>query len=101
MARREGLGAPIAGGPHVLAFLQEALMEALGPEVLLHGAHFDVRWVSPVRSERSIASRATVSRVEADRILLELAVDCEGERALVGSAALPLDPEPGRASDPS
>jgi acyl dehydratase len=45
-ARQAGLDAPIVGGGHVLAFLQEMLMQAWGPEALLHGAHFDVRWVS-------------------------------------------------------
>jgi len=98
VAQREVLGAPIAGGPHVLAFLQEVLMEALGPESLLYGAHFDVRWISPVRAGCSIAPWATVAVVEPERVLLDLAVDCEGERAMVGSAALPLPTHGARSA---
>lgn len=92
-ARAEGLGAPIAGGPHVLAHVQEALMDALGPFALLHGAHFDVRWIKPVRAGSAVSAFAEVV-AGSGLVQFELGVDCEGERALVGRAEIPLGAGP-------
>jgi acyl dehydratase len=89
-ARRAGLDVPIAGGNHVLAYLQEMLMQAWHPEALLHGAHFDVRWVSPVRAGTSVEPRAEVCAAEPDRVELAIEVACEGKQAMVGRLAIPL-----------
>lgn len=90
VARREGLEKPIAGGPHVLAFVQEALMRELGPLSLLWGSHFDVRWVRPVETGAVISPLATVASVETDRVVLDLAVKLgDGETAMVGEGILP------------
>lgn len=90
VARAAGLKAPIAGGPHVLAFLQEAMLESLGAEALSHGAHFDVRWVSPVFAGDMVATRATVSDVRSDRLDFELRVESDGRTAMIGTAVVPL-----------
>lgn len=89
-ARSAGLAAPIAGGNHVLAFVLEALMQAWGPHALLHGACFDVRWVSQVRAGSPVAPRAVVTAVAAQRVDLALEVACEERVAMTGSLALPL-----------
>jgi hypothetical protein len=88
-ARDAGLAAPIAGGSHVLAFAQEAIMDALGPEVLLHGAHFDVRWVGPVHAGTEISPRVAVSAVRRDEVEFDIEVPGKG-RAMVGRAVVPL-----------
>jgi acyl dehydratase len=89
-ARRAGLSAPIAGGAHVLAYLQDFLMRTWGAEVLLHGAYFDVRWISPVHAGKKVEPSATVSARSPDRVELQLEVACEGRSAMVGTLALPL-----------
>lgn len=90
VARREGLAAPIAGGSHVVAFLQAALMAEWGAESLLHGAHFDVRWTGQTRAGDRIVPRATVEPSAPD--LLRCTIGVEGDdRALVtGTLLLPL-----------
>lgn len=95
-ARRAGLRAPIAGGSHVLAFAQEMLMDAWGPEVLLHGAHFDVRFVSPVAAGHRVVPRATVAAVTPECVEVQFEVECEGSPAAVGSARIPVGGPPGR-----
>ena len=90
-AAREGLGRPIAGGPHVLGFLQEALMEELGPEVFLYGSHFDVRWIAPVRTETVVKSSAVVKEARNGVVSFALAMECHEESCLVGLASIPLE----------
>ena len=89
-ARQAGLVLPIVGGSHVFAYLQEALMRALGKEALLHGACFDLRWVAQVRAGTCVEPRATVSGASDDRVELDLEVGCEGRVAMTGSLAIPL-----------
>ena len=97
VAKREGLAAPIAGGSHVVAFLQAMLMEAWGPESLLHGAHFDVAWKGQTYAGASITPRARVTRVGSG--VLELALEIEGEDrlAVTGRALIPFA-RPARAT---
>jgi acyl dehydratase len=90
VARREGLVAPIAGGSHVLAFLQAALMDAWGTEALLHGAHFDVRWVGQTRAENRIAARAEVTGVSSDELVCALEIRGEDRPVLLGTLSLPV-----------
>ena len=90
-AAREGLGRPIAGGPHVLGFLQEALMEELGPEVFLYGSHFDVRWISPVRTDTEVKSSAVVREARNGVVSFDLAMVCDGDSCLVGCASIPVE----------
>ena len=94
VARRAGLERPIAGGPHVLAYLQEAMMDQLGDEVLCHGAHFDVRWISPVATDTTVSPRATVEEVDARRVLFRLELDCDGALAMIGKAVVPIGLSP-------
>ena len=94
VARREGLVAPIAGGSHVLAFLQAALMDAWGGECLLHGAHFDVRWVGQTRAETRITSCATVARVTPELVACDLEIRGEDRPVLQGTLLVPLGGEP-------
>lgn len=91
-AERAGLDAPIAGGPHVLAFLQETMMERLGDQLLLHGSHFDVRWIRPVRAGSTIEAEAEIAHAGADKSCVEfdLRIACEGEPAMVGRARIPV-----------
>lgn len=89
-ARRAGLSAPIAGGSHVLAYLQDFLMRSWGHEVLLHGAHFDARWLSPVHAGKKIEPSATVSACDSGRVELQMEVVCEGQSAMVGTLVIPL-----------
>ncbi|KAA0240737.1 hypothetical protein EDM76_01650 [bacterium] len=90
VARKAGWAAPIAGGPHVLAFLQEMLMERLGAEALSHGSHFDVRWVSPVQDGGTVVTRAAVTAADTRSVTLELKIECDGRTAMVGAATIPL-----------
>jgi acyl dehydratase len=90
VARREGLAAPIAGGSHVLAFLQAALMEAWGREALLHGAHFDVRWVGQTRAGSAITPRVTVVRASPDGLECDLQIAGEERLVLRGTLHVPL-----------
>ncbi len=89
-AKQAGLVLPIVGGSHVFAYLQEALMRALGKQALLHGACFDLRWVAQVRAGTCVEPRARVSAVLEDRVELDLEVGCEGRVAMTGSLAIPL-----------
>ena len=82
--------APIVGGSHVFGFLQEALIHALGRESLLHGACFDLRWISQVRAGTRVEPTAAVSTASKDRIELDLEVGCEGRVAMTGSLVIPL-----------
>ena len=90
VARREGLAAPIAGGSHVLAFLQEALMRAWGPEALLHGAGFDVRWKAQTYAETRVTPRARIERVDPELATVSLEVEGEERTALTGTLRIPL-----------
>lgn len=90
VARREGLAAPIAGGSHVLAFLQAALMAQWGPQCLMHGAHFDVRWVGQTRADTHVTPRATVTAVSPAMIECELDIRGEDRQVLHGILRLPL-----------
>ena len=90
-AKKAGLGRPIAGGSHVLAFALELVMAALGNQVLLHGAHFDIRWKAPTEDNVHIVPTATVAAVDADRVVMDLNVDLEdGRTAMVGTLTIPL-----------
>ncbi len=89
-AREAGLDAPIAGGSHVLAFVQELLVERLGGEALLHGVYTDVEWLAPVRAERSVAPCVEVVRLLDDRLELALEARCEGVLAMRGTLIVPL-----------
>ncbi|MCB0990491.1 MAG: MaoC family dehydratase [Acidimicrobiales bacterium] len=60
LAKKAGLRRPIAGGNHVLSFVLEVLMDAIGTEGLLHGSSFDVRWKAPVEDGVVIVPTATV-----------------------------------------
>jgi len=90
VAQREGLAAPIAGGNHVLSFIQNRLMEAWGPECLLHGAHFDVRWIGQTFAESHVVPSARVVEVRPDRIGCEIEVEGEDRTLLRGKMILPL-----------
>jgi len=90
VAEREGLAAPIAGGSHVLSFIQARLMEAWGPECLLHGAHFDVRWIGQTYAESHVVPSARVVEVNEERIGCELSVEGEERTLLRGKMILPL-----------
>ena len=91
LARQAGLARPIAGGSHVLAFALEDVMAAVGPQVLLHGAHFDIRWKAPTQDGVHIVSSATVTAAEADRVMFDLQVDLvDGPTAMVGRLTVPL-----------
>ncbi len=90
-AKKAGLARPIAGGSHVLAFALEAVMERFGPQVLLHGAHFDIRWKAPTEDGVYIVPAATVTQVTDDRVVLDLNVELEaGATAMVGTLTIPL-----------
>jgi acyl dehydratase len=93
VARREGLAAPIAGGSHVLAFLQAALIEAWGSESLLYGAHFDVRWVGQTRAETHVTPRATVVQAAPELLVCDLEILGEDRPVLEGKLSLPLASE--------
>ncbi|MDE0884388.1 MAG: MaoC family dehydratase [Myxococcota bacterium] len=90
VAKREGLAAPIAGGSHVLSFLQARLMQVWGPECLLHGAHFDVRWVGQTYADSHIVPSARVVEVTGDQVGCELSVEGEERTLLRGKMILPL-----------
>ncbi|MEE2702539.1 MAG: MaoC family dehydratase [Myxococcota bacterium] len=90
IAAREGLAAPIAGGSHVLAFLQARLMAEWGPECLLYGAHFDVRWVGQTYAETRIRPRITVVEASRQELRCQLEVVGEERPLLHGELRLPL-----------
>lgn len=90
-ARKAGLGRPIAGGSHVLAFAIEPLLAAWGIEALSHGTKFDVRWRAPTESDVGIVPKAVVTAVEPDRVTADLEVVLDaGPVAMVGSVTIPL-----------
>jgi len=90
-AKKAGLAKPIAGGSHVLAFPLEAVMAAFGGQVLLHGAHFDIRWKAPTENDVTIVPTATVTTAAADRVVLDLKVDLDaGPTAMVGTLTIPI-----------
>jgi acyl dehydratase len=93
VAKREGLAAPIAGGSHVLSFVQSRLMEEWGPECLLHGAHFDVRWLGQTYAESHVSPSARVVEVKDDRIGCDIQVEGADRSLIRGKMILPL---PGR-----
>ena len=89
IAKREGLAAPIAGGSHVLSFALSPLMEAWGAECLLHGAHFDVRWLGQTYAESHVTPSARVVEVEPERIGCEIQVEGEDRTLIRGKMILP------------
>ena len=89
VAKREGLAAPIAGGSHVLAFLQAALMAEWGAEALLHGAHFDVQWKGQTYAGTQIRPSARVTGT-GDTLELDLVIEGEERTALTGRAWIPM-----------
>ena len=93
-ARRAGLAAPIAGGPHVFGFAQALLMRAFGAEVLLYGTHIDVRWRAPVHAGQCVTASARITRVATDRVVFDFQVEREDVVAMLGSAVVPLAAEP-------
>jgi acyl dehydratase len=95
VAEREGLAAPIAGGSHVLSFIQTRLMEEWGPECLLHGAHFDVRWIGQTYAESHVVPQARVVEAGPDRIGCEIQVEGDDRTLLRGKMILPLAGEGG------
>ena len=91
VARQAGLARPIAGGSHVLAFALEDVMGAVGPQALLHGAHFDIRWKAPTQDGEHIVSSATVTSAEPDRVVFDLQVELvDGPTAMVGTLTVPM-----------
>jgi hypothetical protein len=89
-ARRAGLDVPIAGGAHVLAFVQEIVLQAWGLDALSHGAHIDVRWISPVRAGSRIVPSVQVTDTGAALLELAFEVRCDGAPACVGQIAIPV-----------
>ena len=90
VARRAGLEAPIAGGPHVLGFAQEVVLDRMGEDALSFGSHFDARWLRQVRAGAAVIPRIKVDRVGEDAVALELEIECEGQLAMVAKATIPL-----------
>lgn len=90
-AKKAGLARPIAGGSHVLSFAMEAIMARLGPQCLLHGAHFDMRWKAPTENDVIIIPAVTVAEVGDREVALDLQVDLKaGPTAMVGRVTVPL-----------
>ncbi len=89
-ARRAGLEVPIAGGAHVLAFVQEIVLQAWGLEALSHGACTDARWISPVRAGTRIVPAAQVTHTAADLLEVTFELRCNASAACVGRIAIPL-----------
>lgn len=90
-AEKAGLARPIAGGSHVLSFALEAVMQATGPQVLLHGACIEARWKAPTEDGTRLTPTATVTAAGPDVVELELRVDLVGgPTAMVGSITIPL-----------
>ena len=65
-------------------------MDAWGPELLLHGACSDVRFVGQVRAGRQLTPRAQVLAVTRERVDVALEVECEGRTAVTGTLRIPL-----------
>jgi hypothetical protein len=89
-ARRAGLEVPIAGGAHVLAFVQEIVLQAWGLEALSHGTCIDARWISPVRAGARIVPAAQVTGTGADLLEVSFELRCNGSAACVGRIAIPV-----------
>lgn len=90
LAKKAGLGRPIAGGNHVLSFALEVLMDAAGAHSLLHGASFDVRWKAPVEDDTVITPTARVVAVDG-AVTFELDVALKsGVTAMTCTAVVPL-----------
>lgn len=85
-ARRAGLPAPIAGGSHVAAFAFELLMREWSPDVLLHGAHIDIRWKSPTYAGDVLVPSAVVTSVTPSLITVAVAVE---PAKLTGTIVIP------------
>jgi acyl dehydratase len=90
-ARQAGLARPIAGGSHVLSMALETVMRALGPQSLLYGANFDIRWKAPTEDGVHVIPRAVLVEAGDDRVVLEVHVDIvDGPTAMVGTIVIPL-----------
>ena len=92
VAQREGLAAPIAGGSHVLSFLQAMLMEEWGTQCLVHGAHFDVSWIGQTYAESHITPTLRVTRASPEQLSCELEIVGDTRAVLKGKLRLPLSP---------
>jgi hypothetical protein len=91
MASKAGLGKPIAGGSHVLAFALEVVMATAGGHALLHGACFDIRWKAPVYADLVIHPHARVIERAEDRVVFEVDAMLEsGAVAMTGQIVVPL-----------
>lgn len=98
-AKRAGLAKPIAGGSHVLAFVIEPILDRFGSQALSHGAKFDVRWKAPTEADSVIVPTATVTAVDPEQVVFDLAVTLgSGSVAMVGTATVPLARNPGRTT---
>jgi acyl dehydratase len=91
LARRAGLGRPIAGGSHVLAFVLEPILARVGRTALFHGANFDLRWKAPVYADGVIRPVVRVAEVLVDRAVFDLQVTLDdGTTAMTGRVIVPL-----------
>ena len=91
LARKAGLSKPIAGGSHVLSFALEVIMQQAGPQSLLHGAGFDIRWKAPVYADSVIYPRARVAQKTDDRVVFDVEATLgSGATAMVGQVTVPL-----------
>ncbi|MCP3933802.1 MAG: MaoC family dehydratase [Actinomycetia bacterium] len=91
LARKAGLSEPIAGGNHVLSFVLEVVMDAVGRHSLLHGTCFDIRWKAPVYADTTMRPHACVTQATPDHVTFELrATLTSGATAMAGTATVPL-----------
>ena len=97
VAQAAGLDKPIAGGPHVLASVLELMHGEIGGQALSHGAHLDVRWISPVEDGDAVTARVVVGALTETHLELE-ATAAVGERvAMVATIEVPLSAPKNRA----
>ena len=74
-----------------MSFVLEPIQQALGGHALYHGAHFDVRWKSPVYADTVITPQVQVTAVTRERITLEgLALQEDGATAMTVQVVIPL-----------
>ncbi|MEM9405121.1 MAG: MaoC family dehydratase [Acidobacteriota bacterium] len=90
VARAAGLAKPIAGGPHVLSSLLELLHLELGGHALSHGAHLDVRWISPVEDGDAVTARVVVTGRSVTTLSLEGSASVGERLAMLARIEIPL-----------
>ncbi|MEM7100204.1 MAG: MaoC family dehydratase [Pseudomonadota bacterium] len=91
MAKRAGLSEPIAGGSHVLAFPLEAILHRCGPESLLYGSVFDIRWKSPVMADVPVTPKVVVVEASTAQVSLDVSMQRDdGVAAMTGQIQIPL-----------